>query len=47
MCTIKIHLTSGNFSILHFESEAQKNIYIDYLFLCNSKLIKLIEDVII
>jgi len=47
MYTIKIHLTSGNFAIIHFESEAKKNIYIDYLFACNSKLIKIIEDVII
>jgi hypothetical protein len=47
MYTIKIHLVSGNFAIIHFESEAKKNIYVNYLFACNSKLIKIIEDVII
>jgi hypothetical protein len=47
MYTIKIHFVSGNYVVIDFESEAKKNIYIDYLFLCNSKLIKIIEDVII
>lgn len=47
MYTIKIHFTSGNYAIVDFKNEAEKNIYIDYLFFCNSNLIKAIEDVII
>lgn len=47
MYTIKIHFTSGNYTVIDFKNEAEKNNYINYLFACNSKLIKIIEDLII
>jgi hypothetical protein len=47
MITIKIHFVSGNYAIIDFKNESEKDNYINYLFACNSQLIKIIEDVII
>lgn len=47
MITIKIHFVSNNYAIIDFKNEAEKNNYINYLFACNSTLIKIIEDIII
>lgn len=44
---LKIEFTSGNTAIIEFETEAERENYINYLFLTSGKLIKNVERIFI